>query len=114
MKIERTLFFSNDYSPRPIATGVEGGGYVTIKSNGYGSGSLTSSISMESVFTRYNQMELKNEQEVTFYLNEGEVIYGQGSSTYTVYMTVIYHNSVPSSQNNNPLSFTGSINLSQN
>ncbi len=31
MKIERTLFSRNDYSSRPIATGVEGGGYVTIR-----------------------------------------------------------------------------------
>ncbi len=78
----------------------------------YGSG--TGSISMEKVFTGDNNMELEINEELNFYLNEGEIIYGQGSTSNSISVICIYHNSVPSSQNNNPLSFTGSINLNQN
>ena len=114
MKIERVICKTGQ--PEVVATGVAGGGFATITGYvNYASGSKAPLGTKEYLEAPSSGMCLSMviDKEYVFYLNEGEHLYGSGSTSYPGVYTIIYHNQEPSSQNNNPLSFTGTINLSQ-
>lgn len=100
--------------PTVIATGVPGGGYVGIKAT---AASYIGTVDWLSDSKKCIQIPSLPDF-FKLYLEEGEELYGKGGSTtyplqYGTY-TVIYYNQEPSPQNNTPMNFTGSINLSQN
>jgi len=113
MKIEKVICKTGQ--PEIVATGVQGGGYVTITGSISYSNARTILGTKEYMESPSSGMSLSLvvDKEYTFYLNEGEKLYGSGSKDYPGIYTTIYLNQEPSSQNNNPLSFTGTINLSQ-
>lgn len=106
-----TLPGSTFNAPEVIATGIEGGGYVEINCD-----TNVAPIGTEEILTDINQhavLPLANTY-YKFYLKEGEKLYGRSTSTsFNLSYRVVYHNQAPSSNNNNPLSFAGTINLSQ-
>lgn len=98
-------------TPSVIATGVVGGGRVSILSDRY------APIGTEEMKTdpKKSMKISDNTKYYDFYLNEGENLYGKNSSTYTndsVAYHVIYHNT-PAIENSKPINLTGNINLSQ-
>ncbi|PFK99985.1 hypothetical protein COJ01_18260 [Priestia megaterium] len=113
MKIEKVICKTG--LPEVIATGVQGGGYVTITGSISYSSAKTTLGTKEYMESPSSGMCLSmiTDKEYTFYLNEGEKLYGNGSKDYPGNYTIIYLNQEPLPQNNNPLSFTGTINLSQ-
>lgn len=96
-------------SPGVVATGVAGGGFVSILTGGGELGTIEfkSDINQSIKFPKVDEF-------YKFYLNEGEQLFGRPSySSGEALYHVIYHNPEPSTQNNNPLNLTGTINLSQ-
>lgn len=104
--------------PEPIATGVEGGGYISIYTPA-GNATIGMTEFAQNPSNLSNSVDLKQAPllyQEKFYLNEGEVLYGQGSSTYPVRFTVVYYNQEPASQTNTqtpPINLTGTIQLNQ-
>ncbi|MDA1918319.1 hypothetical protein [Bacillus cereus group sp. BcHK140] len=92
--------------PKLVATGPIGGGYVVI--NG------ADTLGTSEFISDPTQYIIATSEKV-FYLLEGEKLYSRGemNTAYERTIKVTYLNSEPSSQNNNPLSFAGTINLSQ-
>ncbi|MGG1071139.1 hypothetical protein ABE178_15065 [Priestia megaterium] len=109
MKMETIAFKSVSAASQPVlvAKGPVGGGYVSINSSNTTLGT--------SEFITDSTKHIIINGEKMFYLLEGEELYsrGQMNTAYDKNVSIIYHNQEPSSQNNNPLSFTGTINLSQ-
>ncbi|HDR4737010.1 TPA: hypothetical protein QCR36_004064 [Bacillus cereus] len=108
MKIESITFkgIKSTEPPKLVATGPVGGGYVAIDgANTLGTSEFISDPTQYIVVV----------SEKVFYLLEGEKLYSRGemNTAYDRTIKVTYLNPQPSSQNNNPLSFTGTINLSQ-
>lgn len=102
MKIQRVVC----KDVQVIATGVEGGGYVSISCPNNSTYNIGTNADELASF-------LPN-SEHKFYLNEGEQLYGRGTTTSFAY-TVIYLNNEPTPENNTqPLTFNGSFTLSQN
>ena len=97
-----------------IATGVVGGGYVAIKGL---SGSFIGGVEWMTDTTKCVLIPATSDYFKT-YLEEGEQLYGKGGSVtypneFSTYY-VMHLNDEPSSQNNAPINFSGSISLSQN
>lgn len=113
MKILRVLCTGETYlKPAPIATGVQGGGYVGITARA-NTGYKEFLGTKECLQNLNDAIDITPDKEYKFYLNEGEVLYGKCSSSngVTVYF-VTYYNNEPSSQPS-PINLSGTIQLNQ-
>jgi len=115
MKMVRVVCVGETYlKPIPVATGVQGGGYVGVSTR-YAGGYKDFLGTKECLENLNDCVEIAQDKEYKYYLNEGESLYGKCSSSngVTVYF-VTYYNNEPSNQSQPaPINLTGTIQLNQ-